>query len=158
MDIASIVGMLGMVTLNLIAMEDPVIFWNTPSALFVFGGTIMLILFSFTLQNVGIFGRYCWYAVVPPKANDDVEKVRNDLEMGILMLDRAKTFLQATGLVGTMIGAILMLKDMSDLSAVAPATAVTILTAFYGIIVAYFFCLPIKTKLQVHLRNLDRDA
>ena len=78
--------------------------------------------------------------------------------MGILMLDRAKTFLQATGLVGTMIGAILMLKDMSDLSAVAPATAVAILTAFYGIIMAYFFCLPIKTKLQVHLRNLDRDA
>ena len=158
MDIASIVGMLGIATLNLIAMETPVIFWNIPSALIVLGGTIMLILFSFPLQNVGSFGRYCWYAFVPPKANDDVEKVRNDLEMGILILNRAKTFFLVTGLVGTMIGAILMLKEMSDLSAVAPAIAVAILTTFYGIIMAYFFCLPIKTKLQVHLKNLDKDA
>ena len=158
MDIASIVGMLGIVTLNLIAMGTPIIFANIPSALFVFGGTIMLILFSFPLQNVGSFGRYCWYAFVPPKANDDVEKVRSDLEMGILMLDRAKTFYQATGLVGAIIGAILMLKDMSDLSAVAPGAAVAILTVLYGTIMAYFFCLPIKTKLQVHLKNLDRDA
>ncbi|MGB1718685.1 MAG: hypothetical protein ACPHO6_11030 [Candidatus Latescibacterota bacterium] len=36
--------------------------------------------------------------------------------------------------------------------------AVAILTTFYGILMAYFFCLPIKTKLQVHLKNLGRDA
>ncbi len=158
MDIASIVGMLGIATLSLIGMEDPVVFWNIPSAVFVFGSTSMLIIFSFPLQNVSSLGRYCWYAFAHPKANDDVEKVRNDLEMGILILDRAMTFFQVTGLVGTMIGAILMLKDRSDLSAIAPVMAVAILTTFYGILMAYFFCLPIKTKLQVHLKNLGRDA
>ena len=55
MDIATIVGLLGASTLILIAMEDPMTFWNIPSVLIVIGGTIMATLASNPLAQVGAF-------------------------------------------------------------------------------------------------------
>ena len=85
----------------------------------------------------------------------DKEKVRNDLEMGILILDRAKTYFQAWGWIGPLIGLALMLHDLSDPAAIGTAMAVAISTVFYGVAMAYLFCLPIKTKLQFHLNILN---
>ena len=158
MDIASVVGMFGVVTLNLIAVTlggEAKTFFDVVSVWFVFGGTCSLILFSFPLKNVISIGSYCKYAFVPPKLNADREKVRNDLEMGILMLDRAKTYFQAWGWIGMLVGLVNMLGNLQDPAAIGPAMAVVMLTVFYGIAMAYLFCLPIKTKLQFHLNKLE---
>ena len=155
MDIASVVGMLGVAALNLMAMGDPKIFLDSTCILFVFGSTVMLILFSFPLKNVISIGSYCKYAFVPPKLNADRENVRNDLEMGILILDRAKTYFQAAGWIGMLIGLVNMLVALEDPAAIGPAMAVAMLTVFYGVAMAYLFCLPIKSKLQFHLNKLE---
>ena len=157
MDIASIIGMFGTVGLNLFAIGFPNLkmFIDSTCVLLVFGGTCFLILSSFPFKNVTRLGHYCWYAFVPPKTGANEKKVRIDLEMGILILDRGKTYFQAWGWIGLLSGLVLMLHYLSDPAAIGPAMAVAISTVFYGVSMAYLFCLPVKTKLQFHLNILN---
>lgn len=66
----------------------------------------------------------------------------------------------AMGMIGTLIGLVLMLGNMSDVSAIGPAMAVALLTTLYGAMVANVVFGPILTKLQamtgaeVDYRNL----
>ena len=54
----------------------------------------------------------------------------------------------AWGMIGTLIGLILMLQDLSDVSSVGPAMAVALITTFYGSLIANWICTPIATKLK----------
>ncbi len=53
----------------------------------------------------------------------------------------------AMGMIGTLIGLVQMLANMSDPKAIGPAMAVALLTTMYGAILANVFCLPIAQKL-----------
>jgi chemotaxis protein MotA len=54
----------------------------------------------------------------------------------------------AMGMIGTLIGLVLMLGNMSDVAAIGPAMAVALLTTLYGAMVANVVFGPILTKLQ----------
>lgn len=54
----------------------------------------------------------------------------------------------AMGMVGTLMGLVQMLQNMSDPSSIGPAMAVALLTTFYGAIIANVFCLPAAIKLK----------
>ena len=54
----------------------------------------------------------------------------------------------AMGMIGTLIGLVLMLGNMSDVSAIGPAMAVALLTTLYGAMIANVIFGPILTKLQ----------
>lgn len=54
----------------------------------------------------------------------------------------------AFGMIGTLIGLVIMLGNLSDQAAIGPAMAVALLTTFYGAVVANALCNPIKNKLQ----------
>jgi len=54
----------------------------------------------------------------------------------------------AMGMIGTLIGLVQMLQNLSDPSAIGPAMAVALLTTFYGAVVANVFCNPIKNKIK----------
>lgn len=54
----------------------------------------------------------------------------------------------AWGMIGTLIGLILMLKDLQDISSVGPNMAVALITTFYGSILANWICLPVAAKLK----------
>ncbi|NEX45271.1 motility protein A [Pseudotabrizicola algicola] len=54
----------------------------------------------------------------------------------------------AMGMIGTLIGLVLMLGNMSDVKAIGPAMAVALLTTLYGAMVANVIFGPILTKLQ----------
>lgn len=58
------------------------------------------------------------------------------------------TFAPAMGMIGTLIGLVQMLKNMSDPSSIGPAMAVAILTTFYGSVLANMMFLPISGKLK----------
>ncbi len=53
----------------------------------------------------------------------------------------------AMGMIGTLIGLVQMLQNLSDPSAIGPAMAVALLTTFYGAIIANVLCNPIKNKI-----------
>ena len=162
MDVATIIGFLLAHVLVLIGMEDPIIFFNVPSVLIVVGGTWALTLFSFPLQNLVSIGRYFGYTVMPPKPGADQSKVIGELEIGIVMFTKMKSYAQATGWVGTLIGLVLMLgssgPDFNDPAEIGHAAAIALLTVLYGTLIAYYICLPISTKLQCRLDELKKAS
>ncbi|MCY4643717.1 MAG: motility protein A [Bacteriovoracales bacterium] len=56
----------------------------------------------------------------------------------------------AFGMIGTLIGLVIMLQNLSDPSSIGPAMAVALLTTFYGAVMANAFALPMGNKLGVH--------
>ncbi|MGZ3217063.1 motility protein A [Paracoccus sp. T5] len=54
----------------------------------------------------------------------------------------------AMGMIGTLIGLVLMLGNMSDVKAIGPAMAVALLTTLYGAMIANVLFGPILTKMQ----------
>ncbi len=158
MDIASFVGFLLSHILVLLAMETPNVFINVPSVLIVVGCTIGLMLFSFPLHNVSSLFRYFGYAFIPPKPGADNSKIIGELEIAIVMFTKMKSYAQATGWVGFLIGLILMLGSMTDPAALRPSVAVALFVVLYGTIIAYFYCMPISTKLQCRLDELKKAS
>ena len=55
----------------------------------------------------------------------------------------------AWGMIGTLIGLINMLKDLSDPDSIGPNMAVALVTTFYGSILANWICIPVVNKLKV---------
>lgn len=55
----------------------------------------------------------------------------------------------AFGMIGTLIGLVIMLGNLSDQAAIGPAMAVALLTTFYGAVIANAVCNPFKNKLGV---------
>lgn len=54
----------------------------------------------------------------------------------------------AWGMIGTLIGLVNMLNDMSDASKIGPSMAVALITTLYGSIMANWLCFPVSGKLK----------
>lgn len=63
--------------------------------------------------------------------------------------DKGAQLAPAFGMIGTLIGLINMLKNLSDVSSVGPNMAVALVTTFYGSILANVVFSPISNKLRV---------
>lgn len=59
----------------------------------------------------------------------------------------------AFGMIGTLIGLVQMLQNMSDPSSIGPAMAVALLTTFYGSVIANVFTIPIANKLKLRSKE-----
>ncbi len=62
----------------------------------------------------------------------------------------------AMGMLGTLIGLVQMLQNMSDPSAIGPAMAVALLTTLYGSMLANIFGTPVANKMK--FRSADEIA
>jgi len=82
----------------------------------------------------------------------------------IAMLKAFGSFSPAFGMIGTLIGLIILLQNLSDPSSIGPAMAVAIITTFYGTIMANLMFLPWSNKLNAQkgqdkvLREMIRDG
>lgn len=94
----------------------------------------------------------------------DPELVRNILETEIEMMeDRHKigygifdamgASAPAFGMLGTLIGLILMLKQIDDPDTLGPGMALALITTFYGSVLANLIFLPIAGKLKLRSRE-----
>ncbi|MDD2401319.1 MAG: motility protein A [Clostridia bacterium] len=94
----------------------------------------------------------------------DPDLTRNILETEILMMEERHknsagifSFMGASapafGMLGTLIGLIMMLKNLNDPSSLGPAMAVALITTFYGSFFANLFCIPIAGKLKIKSRE-----
>jgi len=54
----------------------------------------------------------------------------------------------AAGWIGVLIGAVIILKNLDDIGAIGPGLAICILTALYGLFVAYGLCMPCQRYLE----------
>lgn len=68
---------------------------------------------------------------------------------GYSMYEAAGALAPAFGMIGTLIGLINMLVNLSDPSAIGPGMAVALITTFYGALLANLFFIPMAGKLKV---------
>ncbi len=68
---------------------------------------------------------------------------------GIGFWDNLGAMGPAWGMIGTLIGLINMLKNLSDPSSLGPAMAVALVTTFYGSLLANWICAPVAAKLKM---------
>jgi len=57
-------------------------------------------------------------------------------------------FAPAWGMIGTLIGLVQMLADLSDVSSVGPKMAIAMITTFYGAVLANLIFIPMTVKLK----------
>ena len=72
---------------------------------------------------------------------------------GKALFDNIGKYAPAFGMIGTLIGLVIMLQNMSDPSSIGPAMAVALLTTFYGALLANLFAMPMADKLALRSRE-----
>lgn len=77
----------------------------------------------------------------------EIDAVATRHRDGKSVLDQMGRFAPAYGMIGTLMGLIIMLGNMSDPSKIGGGMAVALITTLYGAIVANVFCLPFAEKL-----------
>ncbi|NUP97103.1 MAG: MotA/TolQ/ExbB proton channel family protein [Planctomycetaceae bacterium] len=72
---------------------------------------------------------------------------------GKKMLDTIGTMAPAFGMIGTLVGLVQMLANMSDPSSIGAGMAVALLTTFYGAVIANVFMTPMANKLDLRAKE-----
>ncbi|BCB05291.1 flagellar motor protein MotP [Bacillus sp. KH172YL63] len=65
------------------------------------------------------------------------------------LLEKAGEYAPAWGMIGTLIGLVLMLKNLNDPSSLGPNMAIALLTTLYGVLLANLVFLPMASKLSM---------
>lgn len=86
-------------------------------------------------------------AVIEASLEQEIETVMDRHSSGKALFDNIGKYAPAFGMIGTLIGLVLMLGNLSDLKALGPAMAVALITTFYGSLIANVFAMPIADKL-----------
>jgi len=100
----------------------------------------------------------------------DTELIKNILETevyfiqsrhseGQAMVSGMAAYAPAYGMIGTLIGLILMLKNLSDVNSLGPSMGVALITTFYGSLLANLIFTPIAKKLKARgdLEVLEKE-
>ena len=77
----------------------------------------------------------------------DWERQRHDA--GKRIMDQMGAFAPAFGMIGTLVGLVQMLQDMSDPSSIGSGMAVALLTTLYGAVAANVLFIPLSGKLEM---------
>jgi len=78
----------------------------------------------------------------------EVDKISDRHSLGAEIFLVMGGFAPAFGMIGTLVGLVLMLQNMSDPSTIGPAMSVALITTFYGAILANIFFIPMAGKLK----------
>ncbi len=118
----------------------------------------------FALEKVPVEDKFLKKAVTLAADNRPPEVITSILSLEIAAMEERHTtgvdILEgmgadgpAFGMIGTLIGLVQMLANMSDPSAIGPAMAVALLTTLYGSIIANVFTIPVAAKLKVRSKQ-----
>ena len=80
--------------------------------------------------------------------NTEVAFIEERHKVNYGMLENGAALAPAFGMVGTLVGLVLMLANMSDPTAIGPAMAVALITTLYGALSANLVLIPLGFKLK----------
>ena len=80
----------------------------------------------------------------------ELQFVQERHEQGQTIIANMGNAAPAFGMIGTLIGLVIMLKNMDDPAAIGPGMAIALLTTMYGAILANIIFGPISAKLKVY--------
>lgn len=109
---------------------------DTRSAIIVVGMTLGMLLFG--RSRIDMMLRTLFRGDASPQA---LQEAASDWRA-------AAAYAIAAGAIGTLVGLILMLKDMDDPTQFLPGTALALLSSLYGFILAIAICLPLQALLE----------
>lgn len=115
---------------NLPAMLD------IPSAIITIGGALGMLLFS----GVSVGGMFT--------AAFSADATSEELTSAAKGWRLATAYLLASGAIGTIIGLVIMLKNMDDIAMLGPGCAIAILTTLYGLFFGLAICKPLAARLE----------
>lgn len=102
---------------------------------------------DFLKQGIGLCVDGHDPVLVQKLLNKDISLTIERHEVGQNMFKNMATMAPAMGMIGTLIGLVQMLANMSDPASIGPAMAVALLTTLYGAIIANVFAQPLSEKL-----------
>lgn len=74
-------------------------------------------------------------------------------ETGVNLLTGMADSAPAMGMIGTLIGLVIMLQNMSGPDAIGPGMAIALITTLYGAVIAQVFCIPLAEKLKLRTKE-----
>ena len=77
----------------------------------------------------------------------DIEAIESRHGEGKALFDNIGRFAPAFGMIGTLVGLVIMLKNMDDPATIGPSMAIAILTTLYGAVISNMMALPLAEKL-----------
>ena len=78
----------------------------------------------------------------------ELENINARHSRGKKIVDALAFYSPSFGMIGTLIGLVAMLKNLSDPDKIGPGMAVALLTTFYGAVACYFVFSPFAKKLE----------
>lgn len=85
--------------------------------------------------------------------NTEIDYIQERHSGGAEIFTSLGTIAPAMGMVGTLIGLVQMLQNMSDPASIGPAMAVALLTTFYGAVLANILFNPMAGKLKTRSKT-----
>ena len=83
----------------------------------------------------------------------EIKKLEERHEQGADLYHTLGLLAPAFGMIGTLIGLVKMLKDMSDPTAIGPAMSVALITTLYGSMIANVYAIPMAKKLEARSKE-----
>ena len=144
MKLQKIIGFIGILTAIMVGIGSNIEgFIDPPSLMIVFGLTVGAILYS---------GRSISQAV---QAIFKCDLSAGEYRIAADTWRKTEDYLVGSGIMGTLIGVIIMLKNLDDPAAIGPGMAIGILTVLYGVYIKYFICKPIGTALLDKIWSME---
>jgi chemotaxis protein MotA len=85
--------------------------------------------------------------------SSEISYMESRHEDGAKIFDFLAAMGPSFGMIGTLVGLVLMLGNMSDVASIGPNMAVALITTLYGSILANIFCLPTVEKLKTYSKK-----
>ncbi len=83
-------------------------------------------------------------------AESSMAQIEQKLSTEVAVWETLGDLFPAFGMIGTLIGLIQMLQNLSDPSALGPGMAVAMITTLYGAILSNALCIPVSKKLKYY--------
>lgn len=80
--------------------------------------------------------------------NAEIVALEERHRKGRSLLEKAGDYAPAWGMIGTLIGLVLMLKNLNEPNSLGPNMAIALLTTFYGVLLANLLFNPMAAKLE----------
>jgi len=102
---------------------------------------------DFLKQGIGLCVDGHDPALVQKLLSNDIDLTIQRHDVGQTMFKNMAVMAPAMGMIGTLVGLVQMLANMSDPASIGPAMAVALLTTLYGAVIANVFAQPLADKL-----------
>jgi chemotaxis protein MotA len=103
----------------------------------------------FFVKGIGLVVDGVEEGVIDDIMSTEIDYLEERHKSGADMLGTMGALSPAFGMIGTLIGLVIMLQNLSDTASIGPAMAIALITTFYGAVLANVVFVPFSGKLRL---------